>query len=260
MAASPNTASHRPARPLQSPTTVSTYPQTGVISQNTTKKFKIIVTASPIAVPANLLANRTSGRPGHAAYARVSHHKTDETNPILPSNPPGPVAARCSQWMSNASAHPPQMRVIFASWTKNAKTPSYRHASHSRGPSPPFIPRGGSGPVGRLRPVRDRHRMYPSRREQVSRLAMPIYEYQCRGCGHVFEHLVLSSSAAAKCPACDSVQLDRLISACAISSEISREANLAAAHRKVAAGRQARQRDRHRSLHEHFGDRGNGND
>jgi putative FmdB family regulatory protein len=89
---------------------------------------------------------------------------------------------------------------------------------------------------------------------------MPIYEYQCQRCGHVFEHLVLSSSVAAKCPACDSPQLDRLVSACAISSETTRETNLAAAHRKVAAGRQARVRDEHRSLHEHFDDgvKGNG--
>jgi putative FmdB family regulatory protein len=89
---------------------------------------------------------------------------------------------------------------------------------------------------------------------------MPIYEYRCKGCGQVFEYLVLSSSADAKCPACDSVQLERLVSACAISSETSRETNLAAAHRKVAAGRQARLRDQHQSLHEHFGDGGNGND
>lgn len=89
---------------------------------------------------------------------------------------------------------------------------------------------------------------------------MPIYEYQCQGCRHVFEYLILSSSAAAKCPACDSLQLDRLVSACAISSETTREANLAAAHRKVAAGRQARQRDQHQSLHEHFGDGGNGDE
>jgi putative FmdB family regulatory protein len=89
---------------------------------------------------------------------------------------------------------------------------------------------------------------------------MPIYEYQCKGCGHVFEYLVLASSAAAKCPACDSLQLDRLVSACAISSETSREANLQAAHRKVAAGRQARLRDQHHSLHEHFNDGVNGDD
>jgi putative FmdB family regulatory protein len=89
---------------------------------------------------------------------------------------------------------------------------------------------------------------------------MPIYEYQCQGCGQVFEYLVLSSSAAAKCPACDSPQLEQLVSPCAISSETSRETSLAAAHRKVAAGRQARLRDRHRSLHEHFNDGVNGDD
>ncbi|MBZ5632038.1 MAG: zinc ribbon domain-containing protein [Acidobacteriia bacterium] len=30
---------------------------------------------------------------------------------------------------------------------------------------------------------------------------MPIYEYECRQCGHRFEYLVLASSPAAECPA-----------------------------------------------------------
>jgi putative FmdB family regulatory protein len=83
---------------------------------------------------------------------------------------------------------------------------------------------------------------------------MPIYEYRCKSCGHVFERLILASSAAARCPACDSLELDRLISACAVSSDTSRQASLGAAHRKAAAGREARLRDQHRSLHEHFND------
>jgi hypothetical protein len=39
-----------------------------------------------------------------------------------------------------------------------------------------------------------------------------------------------------------------------MSSANSRQANLQGAHRKAAAGRDARQRDEHRNLHEHFED------
>ena len=81
---------------------------------------------------------------------------------------------------------------------------------------------------------------------------MPIYEYQCKACGHTFEYLKLSSSAAAQCPACDSRELDQLISQCAVTSDGTRQANLQAAHRKAAGGREARLRDQHQSLHQHF--------
>src|SRR5438874_2486464 len=36
---------------------------------------------------------------------------------------------------------------------------------------------------------------------------MPIFEYECRHCGHRFEHLVLHSSPAAECPACQNKDL-----------------------------------------------------
>jgi putative FmdB family regulatory protein len=84
---------------------------------------------------------------------------------------------------------------------------------------------------------------------------MPIYEYECRECRHSFEYLLLPSSADAKCPACESPDLEQLISACSVSSETTRQANLRAAHRKVAAARNDRLRDQHQHLHEHFEDR-----
>lgn len=83
---------------------------------------------------------------------------------------------------------------------------------------------------------------------------MPIYEYLCKDCKHRFEYLLRSSSAAAKCPVCDSRNLEQLISACAMHSESTRQANLSAAHRKVAAARGNRLRDEHQHLHEHFDD------
>jgi putative FmdB family regulatory protein len=62
---------------------------------------------------------------------------------------------------------------------------------------------------------------------------MPIYEYECRKCGEQFEALVLKATVAS-CPACDSQDLEQLISGFAVSSESSRQSNLQAARRKLA--------------------------
>jgi len=83
---------------------------------------------------------------------------------------------------------------------------------------------------------------------------MPIYEYECRQCGHRFEYLVLPTSAAPECPACQKNDLKQLISLCAMSSEATREANLSAAHRKAAGVRKEKQHEEHKELHEHFED------
>ena len=47
---------------------------------------------------------------------------------------------------------------------------------------------------------------------------MPIYEFECRSCGKVFETLVLSKSEEVMCPSCGGKNLDKLISICAIST------------------------------------------
>jgi putative FmdB family regulatory protein len=62
---------------------------------------------------------------------------------------------------------------------------------------------------------------------------MPIYEYECRGCGHQFELLVLKATVAA-CPACQSQDLEQLLSGFAVSSESIRLSNVQAARRKFA--------------------------
>jgi putative FmdB family regulatory protein len=41
---------------------------------------------------------------------------------------------------------------------------------------------------------------------------MPIYEYDCRGCGHAFELLVSNGGKRAKCPQCNSTKLKRRFS------------------------------------------------
>jgi putative FmdB family regulatory protein len=70
---------------------------------------------------------------------------------------------------------------------------------------------------------------------------MPIYEYECRGCGHQFELLVLAKTVAA-CPECNSQELEQLISGFAVSSETTRQANLQAARRRFAASKDLRDR------------------
>jgi putative FmdB family regulatory protein len=62
---------------------------------------------------------------------------------------------------------------------------------------------------------------------------MPIYEYECRQCGEQFELLVLKTTVAC-CPACQSQELEQLVSGFAVSSEEKRIANVQSARRKFA--------------------------
>jgi putative FmdB family regulatory protein len=47
---------------------------------------------------------------------------------------------------------------------------------------------------------------------------MPIYEFQCADCGHVFEELILRSSDQddLACPKCGAHAVERMLSACAV--------------------------------------------
>jgi len=65
---------------------------------------------------------------------------------------------------------------------------------------------------------------------------MPLYDYECRTCGHEFEALLRTGETAA-CAACGSTDLRRLLSGFAVSSEHTRALNL-------AAGRKATSKDR----------------
>ena len=47
---------------------------------------------------------------------------------------------------------------------------------------------------------------------------MPIYEYQCKGCGHAFECLVFGKEEPV-CPSCDGKKVCRLMSSCGFISK-----------------------------------------
>jgi putative FmdB family regulatory protein len=62
---------------------------------------------------------------------------------------------------------------------------------------------------------------------------MPIYEYKCSACGKHFEQLILPGTVPA-CPACESGELERVISMFAVSSEGSRQNALSDARKRAA--------------------------
>ncbi len=63
---------------------------------------------------------------------------------------------------------------------------------------------------------------------------MPIYEYECRGCGHRFEFLLLPSSAAPACPSCNSTDLERAVSMFAVSSDGTRQQALSDGRKRAS--------------------------
>ncbi|HEX3701989.1 MAG TPA: zinc ribbon domain-containing protein [Vicinamibacterales bacterium] len=64
---------------------------------------------------------------------------------------------------------------------------------------------------------------------------MPIYEYECRACGHRFERLIRPASSSndgsVACPACQSQELERLLSLFAVSSDATIQRNVKEARR-----------------------------
>jgi len=55
---------------------------------------------------------------------------------------------------------------------------------------------------------------------------MPLYEFDCRACGHRFETLVRKGDNPS-CPACHGVELERILSQFAVNSETTRSSALA---------------------------------
>jgi putative FmdB family regulatory protein len=61
---------------------------------------------------------------------------------------------------------------------------------------------------------------------------MPIFDYECRGCGEQFELLVLKGTVP-ECPECKGQDLEQLISGFAVSSAEISQANVKAARAKL---------------------------
>jgi putative FmdB family regulatory protein len=81
---------------------------------------------------------------------------------------------------------------------------------------------------------------------------MPIYEYQCRVCGHLFETLVRGSDQPA-CPGCHSHDIERMLSSFGVSSDARSHSTLQAARRAFthSTGRRDQIRHEQEELRDH---------
>lgn len=61
---------------------------------------------------------------------------------------------------------------------------------------------------------------------------MPIFEYACTQCGKEFEVLVRPNTGAPACPACQSTELEKLLSIPAVKSESTHALALGAAKKR----------------------------
>ena len=80
---------------------------------------------------------------------------------------------------------------------------------------------------------------------------MPLYEYNCLGCGRQFELLILRPDQPIACPGCASESVERLISTFAVNSEGARESSRAAAQRHNNALNSKQEPDKPRIQIEH---------
>jgi putative FmdB family regulatory protein len=88
---------------------------------------------------------------------------------------------------------------------------------------------------------------------------MPLFDFQCRACGHEFEALVRRSAAPA-CPSCGSADLERLLSG--FSFSVRSNGLSPAARRAVQRQQSAQKRDQDAYQQEiekkHLDDEGHG--
>lgn len=66
---------------------------------------------------------------------------------------------------------------------------------------------------------------------------MPLYDFRCRACGHQFEALVRPPEKSILCPACQQADVERLLSAFAVSTEERRGAAAKASRKAQIRGR-----------------------
>ena len=80
---------------------------------------------------------------------------------------------------------------------------------------------------------------------------MPIYEYRCRACRQEFEAVVLPTGGPPACTACGGADLERLISAFAVSSEGTRQMNLNQARKQARKVQRDKAVAEHEAIHHH---------
>ena len=72
---------------------------------------------------------------------------------------------------------------------------------------------------------------------------MPIFEYSCRACGHQFEFLKLPTTpAAARCPACQGEDLERLLSGFAVRTRELTTARVKAARQQHLGSKEQKEK------------------
>ena len=84
---------------------------------------------------------------------------------------------------------------------------------------------------------------------------MPIYEYECQACHHVFEFLQLpTTKEKPECPSCHGRKLEKVISSFGFSTDSTRKAN---ARKSIAAQKVAHKEqavEEHKEYHKHHDD------
>ena len=84
---------------------------------------------------------------------------------------------------------------------------------------------------------------------------MPIFEFECRACGHPFEQLVLpwlaSTTEKPECPSCHSANVEKVLSICAISSEGTRQTSLKKARKAMRSVTKEKETEDYKQMIEH---------
>ena len=80
---------------------------------------------------------------------------------------------------------------------------------------------------------------------------MPLFDFRCRSCEHIFEALVRPGGSAPSCPTCHGVDLERLLSTFAVSSSDRTRAAAGVARAKAAKTAARDNRAMDREINEH---------
>ena len=82
---------------------------------------------------------------------------------------------------------------------------------------------------------------------------MPLYEYLCKACKQEFEALVRAQDPPPECPSCKSTELEKLITAAAMSSDDLTRARVKAERKRRLPQHKAEQNEEYQhALKEHL--------